>query len=189
MKPPPSAFNPLQITMSTRVFIYILDGGHLMTDDTAPYSSHDIAALQSGIEDIVSGQWQYDSILQKHIHNPWYTDIDLFMGEEMPVSGEVLFHHDDGSSDVPETWAAKYLDKNFILNDPVEMYPLLPAWGWPWKNRVEVRFSRGPWAPSVTKKLEATKPLLTVELNTKTNGRTVTVPSVWKRSGGRLVRC
>lgn len=178
--------------MSSRVFIYIIDGGQLMTDDTAPYSSHDIAALESGIDDLVGGEWEHDCILHKHVRKTWYTDIDLFMGDGIEASGELIFHNDDGSSDIPADWAAKYLDKSFILNNPDQMYPLLPAWGWPWKNHVYVRFSCGPWSPSEPKKTVTSKPLLTVELNTKTNTRTVTVPvqsAVWKRSGGRLVRC
>lgn len=174
-----------------------------MTPNTSSYSSHDIAALESGVQDLVGGEWEHDCILNRRPYNSWSTDVELFMDEELEASGELIFKHDDGSSGIPSTWAAKYLDKTHILNDPVQMFPLLPAWGWPWTNKVVVHFSSKPWSwspepvPSPVKKTTVTltpspKPLLTVTINAVTGCRSVVVPEPvkgWTRTGGRLSRC
>jgi hypothetical protein len=204
--------------MTTFVKCYILDGGVLSTFENLSYSSHDQAALETGISDLFGDIYYWDPVTKKHVYRPYNIDIQLFdeFDEDYDsdddsyanYSGRILFRdgytYQDKKIDCPSDWAAKFLNKTFVLNDPEKMHPLLPCWGWPWKNKVEIHFSMNDWEPPSAKPepvivkpmvplvQPVAKPLLSVSLDATTNKRTITLPSVkpvWKRDAmSRLVR-
>lgn len=125
--------------MATKIYFYIRENGIPTSLDD--YSGQEVPALEEGIQNLLNQSDDTDN----------YFVVDSYNEEETGWGS--LTYNECVKGDVqpfPEAWLAKYVGNWWILNDPKEMYPLLPQYGLsPWKHIVEVVFSKTQELPKL----------------------------------------
>lgn len=127
----------------TELLIWIYEDHQRQNINEAPFGSGDMGALEEGVHDLVESLFHW-----KEKSNQFF---EIYLTGDVTEEGAGILKCLDAKTGEPRAFPAEWLKENqgkmHILNDPVNMEPLLKLYSNPWKFLVQVTFTNKQTTP------------------------------------------
>lgn len=127
----------------TELLIWIYEDHQRQNMYDAPFGSGDMSALEDGVQDLVESLFHW-----KEKSNQFF---EIYLTTDVIEEGAGILKCLDAKTGEPRAFPVEWLKENegkmHILNDPVNMEPLLKVCSNPWKFLVQVAFTKKETTP------------------------------------------